>query len=153
MPIVCPVEIRSLSRGEFYGLDYKVMKLVFAVHNEMGRFWDERINETEIAARCRAMHLDSVETQVPIRVSHAGFLKTYEVELKAVDTLLNQHVRQALHYNLLLGVNFGKLVNFRPPSSCPQSPQTPEDTKIISAKFCVTRGFALSNGSTSAITR
>ncbi|MSR64405.1 MAG: GxxExxY protein [Verrucomicrobiae bacterium] len=123
MPIECLQTILPIERDAFYDLDYQVMKLAFEVHNDMGRFWDEKIYESALAARCRSTGLGSVATQVPIRVSYQDFTKTYEVdmllnqsvvyELKAVETLTGEHRNQAINYLLLLGVNHGKLVNFR----------------------------------------
>ena len=126
MPIVCNVNVQRISREEFYELDYTVMKLAFAVHKDMGRFWDERIYQQELSDRCQDAGLGRVATEVPIRVSHEGFTKLYTVdlllndsalyELKTADALNGEHQKQTLNYILLLGLQYGKLVNFRPRS-------------------------------------
>ena len=43
MPIHCPVPTRLLSQEEFGALSYEVMADVFAIRNELGRFFDEVI--------------------------------------------------------------------------------------------------------------
>ncbi len=101
------------------------MGLAFAVHNEMGRFLDERIYQEEMAHRCQENGLAAAR-EVTIRVSHDDFSKNYYVdllvaegvvyELKAVKALSGVHETQLIHYLLLLGLKHGKLINFRPPS-------------------------------------
>jgi len=51
MPIECPEGVRAISQEEFYDADYKVMGLVFGIHNELGRLWDERVYKNELAFR------------------------------------------------------------------------------------------------------
>jgi GxxExxY protein len=66
----------------------------------------------------------SVQTQVPITVSHRDFSKTYRLdlvaddalyELKAETALVGEHDTQLLNYMFLLGIQRAKLLNFRPP--------------------------------------
>ena len=57
MPIKTRFEVRNISDDEFYSLDYKIMGIVFDVHNEFGRFCDEKIYKTEIADRCQKEEL------------------------------------------------------------------------------------------------
>ena len=48
--------VRRLSQDEFGELSYAVMAHVFEIHNEFGRFFDERIYKRELASpvsRCR----------------------------------------------------------------------------------------------------
>ena len=52
MPIKTRVSKREISKEDFYQLDYKVMGLAFAVHNDFGRFWDEKIYQRELAHCC-----------------------------------------------------------------------------------------------------
>lgn len=123
MPIEPSVKIERISEQEFYAIDHEIMGAVFTIHNEMGRFYDEKIYQNEIAYRCQEMDLGEVLTEVPIRVSYRNFMKFYYVdllvdgqimyELKTVDSLLGQHRKQALNYLLLMGMGHGKLVNMR----------------------------------------
>lgn len=126
MPIQHDVQIRIISDEDFHALDYKVMGLAFSIHNEMGRFWDEKIYRNELADRCQKAGFDQVATEVPIHVSYLDFSKLYSVdllidnaviyELKAAKTLTEEHQNQALNYLFLMGMQRGKLINMRPPS-------------------------------------
>jgi GxxExxY protein len=102
------------------------MALAFAIHNDMGRLWNEKIYQNELAERCRKAGFQKAVTEAPITVSYQGFQKTYKVdlilddaviyELKSVRALTGEHLQQALHYLFLLGLQHGKLINMRPPS-------------------------------------
>jgi len=47
MPIQHGIQIKLLSDEDFHALDYEVMGLAFAIHDEMGRFWSEPIYQNE----------------------------------------------------------------------------------------------------------
>lgn len=122
MPIHCPVEFRNLTQAEFDERDRAVMRCAYAAQNKLGRLCDERVYENDVARRLRAEGFSSVLTQVPISVTHDGFVKEYKMdllvshalyELKTTATLAPQHETQALHYAMLLDVNHTKLLNFR----------------------------------------
>ena len=125
MPIHCAIEPGTISKDEYHRIDYDVMGIVFDIHNELGRLCDEKIYQNELAGRCAERNLRT-STEVPLKVSHDGFEKTYLIdliienrvlyELKAVDTISSQHRQQTLHYMFLSGFQYGKLVNMRPPS-------------------------------------
>ena len=78
------------------------------IHNEMGRFWDEKIYRNELADRCQKAGFDQVATEVPIHVSYQDFNKLYSVdllidnaviyELKTAKALTDEHQNQALNY-------------------------------------------------------
>jgi GxxExxY protein len=126
MPIKCSVMIESISENDFYLLDHKVMETVFSIHKDIGRFYDEKIYQNELAHRCQEMGFDTVATEVPIQVSFRDFIKLYYLdllinnrvmyELKAVNAITGEHRKQALNYLLLLGMRYGKLINMRPES-------------------------------------
>ncbi len=124
MPIYCPVPIAALSADEFEKLDYRVMGDAYASQNELGRLCDECAYEADLKARLLADGFKSVQTQIPVTVSHGDFSKTYRLdliaedalyELKAETTLVGEHETQLLHYMFLLGIQRAKLLNFRPP--------------------------------------
>ncbi|MBM4036723.1 MAG: GxxExxY protein [Planctomycetes bacterium] len=126
MPIEGPEGIRTISQEEFYEIDYGVMRLIFDIHKELGRLWDEKIYKKELAFRChRAGHKD-VRLEVPIKVSFREFARTYHMdilldgaamyELKTASTLTRDHRKQAIQYLLLAGLNHGRLINMRPPA-------------------------------------
>jgi GxxExxY protein len=124
MPIHFPITIAALSADEFEKLDYRVMGHAYASQNELGRLCDECAYEADLKARLLADGFQSVQTQVPVTVRHGDFSKTYRLdliaddllyELKAETTLAVEHDAQLLTYMFLLGIQRGKLLNFRPP--------------------------------------
>lgn len=122
MPIDCSIATIPIDQERFHTIDRQVMGEAFAIHNSMGRFFDEGIYQSELAARCRNLGID-VQREVEIRVSHGDFNKSYFLdllldrgcvyELKTTVSLSPAHSRQLIHYLLLMDLNHGKLVNFR----------------------------------------
>jgi GxxExxY protein len=123
MPIHCPVTLAGLSADEFEKLYYRVMGHAYASQNEQGRLCDECAYEADLKARLLADAFRSVQTQVPVTVTHRNFSKTYRLDLIADDTLyelktdsalIGEHETQLFNYLFLLGIQRGKLLNFRP---------------------------------------
>ncbi|HUG92175.1 MAG TPA: GxxExxY protein [Planctomycetaceae bacterium] len=118
MPITPGHPVRRLSQEEFGELSYQVMSHVFDIHNEFGRFFDERIYKRELAARC-----PGVELEFPVTLSHWTFRTTCYLdalvggggafEFKAVERLTSVHQGKLYNYLLLLDLAHGKLVNLR----------------------------------------
>ena len=119
MPIVSTQPIVSLSQAEFGELAFAVMEQVFAIHNEFGRFFDERTYKRELAAR-----MPGVELEVGVELRHGDFCKMLYAdaivnsgglfEFKAVDELNAKHRAQCMQYLILFGLEHGKLINVRP---------------------------------------
>jgi GxxExxY protein len=119
MPIICHVPLRRLNRDEFGELSYQILNDVFWIHNELGRFFEERIYKQALAVR-----RDDVRLEEPIEVTLRSFTKTYRLdvlvargglcELKSVDRFVPRHRAQLLHYLLLTDLKHGMLVNVRP---------------------------------------
>ncbi len=126
MPITHDVKIKEVSKEDFHELDYKVMGLVFSIHRELGRFWNETIYQNELADRCRKAGFGEVATEVPVRLSYDDFEKFYFAdllientvvyEMKTAQALSGEHRKQVLNYLFLLGMQRGKLINMQPPS-------------------------------------
>ena len=126
MPIEYAVKTKLISEDDFHVYDYEVMGLVFSIHSELGRLWNEKIFQNELAYRCQKAGFEKVDTEVPIQVSYQNFRKIFYVdlllndavvyELKAVKALTGEHHQQTLNYLFLLGMQHGKLINMRPPS-------------------------------------
>jgi GxxExxY protein len=126
MPISVAVPVRRITQDEFHAIDYRVMRAVFDVHNELGNLCDEHIYRDEIAERCRTDGFEQVHTEVAIRVSFEDYVKRYSIdllvessalyELKVADALAPAHRKQTLNYLLLTGLGHGKLVNMKPDS-------------------------------------
>ena len=79
MPIMLRQPVRRLSQAEFGELAYSVMGCVFQIHQDLGRFFDEKIYKRELAHR----H-PGVQLEVPIEVTHATFKK-----LQYIDALVD----------------------------------------------------------------
>jgi GxxExxY protein len=118
MPITTRTPLRRLTQKEFGEIAYEVMRQVFAIHNEIGRFFDEKIYKRELAHRMSGVLLEE-----PIEVVFGSFRKPYFVdvliadgaifEFKAVEMLIGRHRAQLLNYLLLCDFAHGKLINVR----------------------------------------
>jgi GxxExxY protein len=118
MPIHVDAELRRMPRPESSRVTYEVMNVVFEVHNDLGRFFDEDIYRDEIARRRQG-----IRTEVLIEVTFRDFRKPYFMdllidsgfifELKTVEKLAPRHRSQLLNYLLLTELPHGKLVNLR----------------------------------------
>jgi len=118
MPIHLPPGLRRLEEAEFEQVTYEVMEVIFKVHNQMGRLFDEPVYQRAIAQR-----IEGALVELPLRVSFESFAKTYYLdllvrggalfELKAAEVTHDRHRAQLLNYLLLLELPHGKLVNFR----------------------------------------
>ena len=125
MPIECDVEVSPVGQERFHTLDKVIMRHAFDMHNGLGRFFDERIYQDELAHLCRAFGMEALR-EVEIRVIHKDFSKPYYIdllidrgliyELKTSQALSLSHQKQLLHYLLLADLNHGKLINLRPSS-------------------------------------
>jgi GxxExxY protein len=124
MPINCPAHLKPLSADEFDALDYRVIGHAYASQNELGRLCDECAYEADMKARLLSDGFRSVQSQVPLTVTHEDFSKTYRLdliaddalyELKADANLAREHEAQLYNYMFLLGIQRGKLLNFRTP--------------------------------------
>lgn len=107
----------------FQIIDHIVMGHAFAIHNELGRFWNEKVYQNELFERCLAdERIDTATKETLISTSFISFVKEYYAdliindlyiyELKATDGLNQKHKAQLLNYLLLTNRSFGKLVNF-----------------------------------------
>ncbi len=76
MPIEIKADIRRPTPDEFKALAYDVMACIFKVHNEIGRFCDEKIYKRLVAKR-----FGDIETEVPIIISFDTFSKSYFLDM------------------------------------------------------------------------
>lgn len=119
MPIKPTIATRRISPEEFKHLAYDVMEQVYAIHNDFGRFFDERIYKQELAAR-----MNSVELEIAVDVIHQSFSKRYFAdalvhraglfEFKAAEAIHDRHVGQTINYLLLFDLPHAKVINIRP---------------------------------------
>ncbi len=118
-------KLLHLTQDEFHAIDKKVMRFAFDIHNNMGRFFDEKIYQNELMSLCRSNGLEA-ESEVEIIVRHEDFLKRYYIdlivehgcvyEIKTAEAIHSSHTKQLINYLLLIAVNHGKIINFRMPS-------------------------------------
>ena len=114
MPIERSICIQNVSKEVFDVRDKIVMRCAYDAQNPLGRLCDEKVYETDLTRRLRAVDLRKVHTQVPVRVVHGDFQKEYRCdlvaddvlyELKTVRALVAEHEAQVLNYAMLLSIN------------------------------------------------
>ncbi len=118
MPICVGSELQRMDDGKFTQCAYQVMQHAFTLREEFGPLFQESIYQQELAFR-----VPEARCEVPIELEFDGFSKTFYLdllvgggavfELKAVQSLTEQHRRQLLQYLFLTDLPHGKLVNFR----------------------------------------
>ncbi|MEA2012300.1 MAG: GxxExxY protein [Verrucomicrobiota bacterium] len=123
MAFECREKIKVINQNQFHEIDYLVMGQVYEIHNELGRFCNEDIYQTQLSILCKNIGL-KVEKEIPIHIIYKNFRKTYFLdlvvensiiyELKTVEKLNEFHQNQLINYLLLTNVRHGKLINFTP---------------------------------------
>ena len=113
------------SQDEFHSIDGIVTGFAFEIHNEIGRFCDEKIYQKILAEKCLNASI-RVDREVEVVLTYKNFTKMYKLdllvdngivyELKTVEVLNESHKQQLINYLLLTGIKHGKLLNFRPAS-------------------------------------
>lgn len=125
MPIKHKIQNLQISNEDYHSLDYEIMRLVFFIHRDIGRFLNEKIYQNELAYRCEKAGIKPVAVEVPVEISFENFKKWYYLdllinnviyELKTVQNLSGEHQKQTINYLLLTGLQHAKLINFRPQS-------------------------------------
>lgn len=121
MPIIPSIATTPISQEDFGKLAFDVMRHVFAIHDEYGRFFDEIIYKRELSRR-----MAGLEIEVGVDVVYQTFRKSYFAdvianrsglfEFKAAEAIHSRHRAQTTHYLLLFGLHHGKVINMRPES-------------------------------------
>lgn len=122
MPIQTMHPIEVFDQEQFHEVDRRVTGAAFDIHNEFGRFLDERIYQELLASRCLAMGFD-VAQEFSVTASLDDFSKIYFVdqminrgvivETKAAQSIAPTHRGQVLNYLFLTGLQHASLINFR----------------------------------------
>jgi GxxExxY protein len=122
MNIKCNEHIKQISQDEFHTLDKVITGFAFEIHNELGRFCDEKIYQKILQDKCHNASINACR-EVELTLTHKDFKKVYKLdllidngiiyELKTVESLNNYHKQQLINYLLLTGIKHGKLLNFR----------------------------------------
>ena len=122
MPIETAIPIQLLDQESFHQIDRVVTGFAFDIHNEFGRYLDEKLYQHELTRRCRE-HGFEVEPELRMTARFGDFSKEYYadhlinrgviVEDKAVAALTTAHRGQTLNYLYLCGLQHATLLNFR----------------------------------------
>jgi GxxExxY protein len=123
MPIFTAVPIAPIDETAFYQIDKMVTGLAFDIHNEFGRFLDEKLYQVELARRIQRAGQAAVR-EVQLTAALDDFRKdsfidilvngSVIVETKTVSALVETHRAQVLNYLFQCNVYHGTLLNFRP---------------------------------------
>ncbi len=118
MPVIPSIRIVRISQHEFQELSHEVMRHVFDIHNEFGRFFDERVYKRELADR-----MAGVAMEVSVEVIYGSFTKTLFAdvivthsglfEFKVVEAIHPEHRCQTIQYLLLFDLAHGKIINMQ----------------------------------------
>ena len=84
MPIQCCFDVEEISKTCFHEIDYRVMRHVFDIQNELGRLCHESIYQAELVHRSVNEGL-AVLSEGEVVVSFDSFQKSY-----FLDALVNQ---------------------------------------------------------------
>ena len=123
MPIEIAHVITVMDQEAFHAVDRVVTGLAFNLHNEFGRYLDERLYRAAMADGLAAQDFRVVrEMKMTLRLG--GFRKEYYadflvdegviVEMKTASELTNSHRAQVLNYLYMCGLRHGTLLNLRP---------------------------------------
>lgn len=117
--------IEKMTEQEFHKLDYTIMKLAFDAHNQLGRFYDEKIYQNILLDACHRKGIKA-ETEFEVELTHQNFSKSFFIdlllngssiyELKTIKAIGEPQRIQTLDYLFMTNTNHGKIINFRPPS-------------------------------------
>ncbi|MBM3888579.1 MAG: GxxExxY protein, partial [Verrucomicrobia bacterium] len=122
MPILISIPITVFDQESFHAVDKVATGCAFDIHNEMGRYLDERLYQIELTARLRDRGL-TVVREMKITLTLDGFSRDYYVDLlvnggviietKTAETLTPAHRAQVLNYLYFCGLFHATLLNFR----------------------------------------
>ena len=114
MPIYISTPISVIDQEAFHAIDKVVTGFAFSVHNEFGRYLDERLYQNELADRLAQRFRVLRELKKSVRLGafskeyHADFLLDdgVIVETKAAEALTNAHKAQVLNYPIRINADF-----------------------------------------------
>ncbi|HAV12625.1 MAG TPA: hypothetical protein DCX06_03875 [Opitutae bacterium] len=125
MPIISTVTTTALNQDSFHQVDHVIMGKAFKIHNQIGRLLDEKVYQTCLAKASLESQIEC-QREVEVKATLSTFAKSFFIdllvqngaiyEIKTTSALNNAHEAQLLNYLLLLGIQHGKLINFRPSS-------------------------------------
>lgn len=81
MPISINHLIKEFSEKEFHDLDYRIMNLAFQAHNDLGRFYDEKIYQ----ASAYQSHLQRFLPHTHLKQLHWINIHNQRIEFKTLS--------------------------------------------------------------------
>ncbi|WP_372845757.1 GxxExxY protein [Pontiella sp.] len=125
MPIELESPINRITEKEFHELDFRIMRIAFDIHNDLGRFYDEKIYQAELERRCSKAGIETTR-EFQIKLIHKDYTKPLFIdlllnkgtvyELKTMKSIVDPNRIQTLNYLYATDTQHGKLMNFRPKS-------------------------------------
>ena len=122
MPITTSSPIQIFDQEAFHAVDKVATGIAYELHNEFGRYLDERLYQAELAARLRGRGFDVVR-EMRITLALDGYMRDYFVdhlvnggviiETKTAQDLTPAHRAQLLNYAYLCDLHHATLLNFR----------------------------------------
>jgi len=117
-------ENRKARRFPHKAVTDKIIQAFYAVYNELGRGFLEKVYENALAIELRAAGLD-IEQQRPITVSYQDQVvgeyfadvvvdDSVVLELKTAESLNEEHAAQLINYLRATSFELGFLLNFGP---------------------------------------
>lgn len=91
VPVSLRIPIRRISQEEFGKIFFEVLRHVFDIHNQIGRFFNETIYKRELALRMPGVRLEE-----PIDVVFESFRKRYFVDVLVHDGAVFEPARHRL---------------------------------------------------------
>lgn len=122
------------------GLTEKIIQAYYAVYNELGSGFLEKVYENAFALELRERGL-VVQQQTPITVFYRGqpvgdyfadllVEECIFIELKAVEALKDEHSAQLVNYLRATGIEVGLLFNFGPRPDIRRKVVTPKAQSV-----------------------
>lgn len=80
MGVVCKRNIITKLQDEFHAIDKIITGYAYNIHNDIGRFCDEKIYQNIMVEKCIQSSI-KVDQEVGITIKHKDFIKTYKLDL------------------------------------------------------------------------
>jgi GxxExxY protein len=100
MPVFTSSPITVFDQESFHALDKVATGCAFDIHNEVGRYLDERLYQTELAARLNDRRL-AVVREMKITLTLDGFTRNYHVDILVTASVHRPQVVQEHHRRFL----------------------------------------------------
>src|SRR5262245_43796124 len=99
MPVHLDVGTKRLDQATFGKIAHDVMRRVFDIHNEFGRFFDEKIYKRELSRR-----FPNTQLEVPLKVDFESFSKLFYLDA-LVDGGAVSSLKQSNCWWIVIGHN------------------------------------------------